>query len=392
MKVIIHRGTHQIGGVATEIKTDTTRIVIDLGEELGMDADFQPKPLNISGITDKKNKCDAILFTHNHGDHVGQIKNIKSDVPLYMGSFAKDVLLATIRDAEQSTIDRIQAASTFVPGEKIVIGDVCVTPFSIDHSACDSYMFLIEADGRRILHTGDFRLHGFRGKAIPKILDKLVGKVDALIIEGTTLSRTGFSPMTERELQEKVKDYMEKYKYVFVYSSSTNLERICALSKAVPQGKYFVCDEHQYKLLDMMEEQWGHYSPLYRNIKKTKYGNNLLTKLQDKGFLMMVRDNWRFRNIVPQFDKTQSIMLYSMWDGYRTNPGSTIPEFLALAGTWENLHTSGHASSDDMKIVVEKADPSCIIPMHTEQPELMQTLFPDRNIILPVDGEEVTIK
>ncbi len=391
MNVIIHRGTHQIGGVATEIKTASTRVVIDMGDELSMDPNYHPQPLYIAGVTDEDGNCDAVFFTHNHGDHIGQLANIRNNIPLYMGGFSKEVLLSTIRDAEQETIERIKFANTFTPGEKINIGDICITPFSIDHSACDSYMFLIEADGKRILHTGDFRLHGFRGKAIPKILDKLVGKVDALIIEGTTLSRTGFSPMTERELQEKVKDYIEKYKYVFVYSSSTNLERICALSKAVPRGKYFVCDEHQYKLLDMMEEQWGHYSALYRNIKKTKYGNNLLPKLQEKGFLMMVRDNWRFRKIVPQFDKAQSIMLYSMWDGYRTNPGSTIPEFLALAGTWETLHTSGHASPDDIKKVVDMTNPSLVIPMHTEQPELLADLLPTRKIILPNDGQEVEI-
>ena len=40
MKVIIHRGTHQIGGIATEIKTDKSRIIIDMGEELSLDPDF----------------------------------------------------------------------------------------------------------------------------------------------------------------------------------------------------------------------------------------------------------------------------------------------------------------------------------------------------------------
>ena len=389
MHIIIHRGTHQIGGVATEVKTAKTRIVIDMGDELSLDSDFQPKPLSISGVTDEKSSCDAVLFTHNHGDHVGQIRNIRSDIPLYMGSFAKEVLLATIRDAEQAAIDKIQTANSFVPGKQIVIGDICVTPFSIDHSACDSYMFLVEAEGKRILHTGDFRLHGFRGKAIPKILDKLIGKVDILIIEGTT--RSNFSPMTERELQGKVRDYMKKYKYVFVYCASTNLERICALSKAVPRGKYFVCDEHQYKLLDMLEKHWGHYSPLYRNIKKTKYGNNLVPKLQERGFLMMVRDNWRFRNIVPQFDKAQSIMLYSMWDGYRTKPGSTIPAFLDMAGTWETLHTSGHASQNDLRLMIEKTKPAMVIPIHTENPDMLKALCPDEKIIVLSDGEDITV-
>ena len=52
MKVIIHRGTHQIGGVATEIKTEKTRIMIDMGEELGLDSTFVPHPLSIAGVTD----------------------------------------------------------------------------------------------------------------------------------------------------------------------------------------------------------------------------------------------------------------------------------------------------------------------------------------------------
>lgn len=88
---------------------------------------------------------------------------------------------------------------------------------------------------------------------------------------------------------------MEQYKYVFVLCASTNLERICALSKAVPQGKYFICDEYQGKLVDLIQQHWGDYSPLYRNIKKTIYGENLLSRFRDKGFMLMVRDNRKFR-------------------------------------------------------------------------------------------------
>ena len=211
MQIVIHRGAHQIGGVATEIRTATTRILIDMGDELGVEDNFTPMPLSVPGVTDTHGNCDAVLFTHNHGDHVGQLKNIRDEIPLYMGSFAKDVLLVTTPKTDTALKSRIELAKTFIPGECFQIGDMFITPFSIDHSACDSYMFLIEADGKRILHTGDFRLHGFRGKAIPKILDKLIGKVDALIIEGTTLSRTDETPVTELELQKRAKEYIEQY-------------------------------------------------------------------------------------------------------------------------------------------------------------------------------------
>lgn len=106
---------------------------------------------------------------------------------------------------------------------------------------------------------------------------------------------------------------------------------------------------------------------------------------------MMVRDNWRFRNIVPQFDKAQSIMLYSMWDGYRTKPGSTIPAFLDMAGTWETLHTSGHASQNDLRLMIEKTKPAMVIPIHTENPDMLKALCPDEKIIVLSDGEDITV-
>ncbi len=391
MKIIIHRGTHQIGGVATEICTAENRIMIDMGDELSLDENFTPTPLVIPGVTDTNGNCDAVLFTHNHGDHVGQLKNIRNGIPLYMGSFAKDVLLATLPPMDTSLKFRVEQAKTFMPGKRFQIGDILITPFSVDHSACDSYMFLIEAGGKRILHTGDFRLHGFRGKAMPKIFDKMIGKVDVLIIEGTTLSRSDVQPMTERELQQKVKTYMEQYKYVFVLCASTNLERICALSKAVSQGKYFICDEYQGKLIDLIQQHWGDYSPLYRNIKKTIYGENLLSRFRDKGFMFMVRDNRKFRKIIRSFAPEQSIILYSMWDGYRTKPDSTIPDFLNITGHWEPLHTSGHASIRDIQMVIEKVKPDMVIPIHTDHPDMLPTICPNEKIVILNDGEEINV-
>lgn len=146
-----------------------------------------------------------------------------------MGKLAKEIYLATMSQDMPALKSRILHANIFVPGRKMRIGDIWIMPFSIDHSACDSYMFLIEADGKILLYTGDFRLHGFRGKAIPKILLNRIGHVDALIIEGTALSRNGHHSISEADLQRKAKEYMEQYKYVFVLCASTNpkRERLC---------------------------------------------------------------------------------------------------------------------------------------------------------------------
>ena len=354
------------------------------------DPDFVPEQLNILGVTDGNRQCDGVLFTHNHGDHIGQYINIHKDIPLYIGELSKEIQMLSDWNGTPKQKQRILDAITFKPGEPFIIGDIQITPFLVDHSSCDSYMFLIEAEGKRILHTGDFRTHGFRGKALPKILDKLVGHVDILITEGTTLSRPQEPAMTEHELQQKVKEYIRDNKYVFVLCAATNLERVLGLAHAVPRGKYFICDEYQKKLLELIETYRQEKSSLYQIPKMTIYGSNLLERFRKNGFLMVVRANRKFKGILREFDPAQSIILYSLWDGYRTRLGSTIPDFLSFC-KWEHLHTSGHASLEDIRMVIEKTNPSFIIPIHTEQPEVLQQCCPLSNVILLKDGEEMSV-
>lgn len=394
MKLCIHRGTHQIGGIAAEISTASTRILIDMGDELSLDPNFVSAPLNIPGVTDGNGHCDAVLFTHYHGDHTGQMLRIRPEIPIYAGALAKDIMrLSAGRGGQknEALCRRIETIQAFSPGKPFLIGDIQITPFCIDHSAADSYLFLIEADGKRILYTGDFRLHGVRGKTMDKILDRRIGKVDVVVTEGTTVSRSEHEVVTEWDLQKRVKAYLQQYKYVFVLCATTNLDRIFALARAVPRGKYCICDDYQKTLVETVSKHWNGISSFYEMPKLLSFKYHPPARFAELGGLMFVRANSKFEAIIRQYDPAQSILLYSMWDGYRTKPGSTIPDFLALTGTWETLHTSGHASPDDLRHVIEKADPEIVIPMHTDAPQKMQTLCQNRTVILLKDREELLL-
>lgn len=394
MKLCIHRGTHQIGGIAAEISTASTRILIDMGDELSLDPNFVSAPLNIPGVTDGNGHCDAVLFTHYHGDHTGQMLRIRPEIPIYAGALAKDIMrLSAGRGGQknEALCRRIETIQAFSPGKPFLIGDIQITPFCIDHSAADSYLFLIEADGKRLLYTGDFRLHGVRGKTMDKILDRRIGKVDAIITEGTTVSRTDGKTVTEWELQARVRNYLQQYKYVFVLCATTNLDRIFALARAVPRGKYCICDDYQKTLVETVSKHWNGISSFYEMPKLLSFKYHPPARFAELGGLMFVRANSKFEAIIRQYDPAQSILLYSMWDGYRTKPDSNIPEFLSLTGTWAELHTSGHASPDDLRHVIEKADPEIVIPMHTDAPQKMQTLCQNRTVILLKDREELLL-
>ena len=85
MQVIIHRGTHQIGGCVTEIKSEKgTRIAIDIGENLPTISENEKTEMEVEGLTKGKANFDAVFVTHYHGDHIGLYNRILPQIPIYV--------------------------------------------------------------------------------------------------------------------------------------------------------------------------------------------------------------------------------------------------------------------------------------------------------------------
>jgi len=386
-QITIHRGARQIGGCVTEISTERSRVFIDFGENLsGNDADL---PL-IDGLNTGNSKNSALFLTHYHGDHIGRIGDALPGIPVYMGRTAKEIQLNLVERIDRGRLSLYEKIKTFIPLTKITIGDIVVTPFMIDHSAFDAYMFLIEADGRRVLHTGDFRFHGFRGNKTLKMLKYYAKDVDYIICEGTTISRTGEPAMTERELQREAAAMMKKTKNVFVMCSSTNIDRIGAFYYANPQGRPFVCDGYQKKQLETVRLNHARMSRFYDFQKIYEYtpSEKLNKYMEDRGFCMLVRQGEYFRRIMERY-KNNCLVIYSMWKGYLDERASNrgLADFFAPY-KYHALHAGGHASPEDIKKLRDTVKPKCgFIPIHTDAPEKFQELMPEGTIIILNDGE-----
>lgn len=385
MNIIIHRGTHQIGGCATEIKSDTNRIIIDVGAELDGN-----EPLNIPGVTCGASDCDAVFLTHYHGDHIGLMDSINRDVPIYMGALSLELLKIQNKRMHNFSEETLSRIRTYSPNEPISFGNIQITPYMVDHSAIDSYFFKIkvfEDKIKSILHTGDFRTHGFKGKGLFYTLEKYVGKVDVLICEGTTLNRTNNSPLTEQELSKKANDILCNNKYVFVACSSMNFDRIAAITAAVPRGKYCVCDKYQKELIDSVVLECGKYCDLFQFRKMLRYGDNLLDKMEQKGFCMFIRLGGCLSNkLLERFKDKDPLIIYSMWSGYLKEE---VIKKSVEGYRLEYLHTSGHADMETLSNLSKMINPKIVIPIHTEVP----LKFPDcnGNVLHVTDGQEITI-
>lgn len=386
---MIHRGAHQIGGCCTEVRTDQARILIDFGDELPKPGQVS-RPLELEGVTHGKPDCGGVFFTHYHGDHVGQIGSILPGIPLYMGKAAKEIFSLYQQRVSAhhpaATAETLAAIRPISPLGKVQVGNIKVTPLAVDHSAYDAYMFLVEAQGKRILHTGDYRLHGFKGKGVLTALEKYAGQVDVLITEGTTFSRAGQEAVTEGDVEREAIRLLREHKYVFLLCSSTNIDRLAAFFAAAKKaGRIFVCDSYQKSVLDVVTRHSGEKSPLYDFSRVLTYGQNLLPLMKEKGFCMPIRDGEWTRSLVEQFDPKESLFVYSMWTGYLERE----PAFQALLDGKNSviLHASGHGSPEQVKAVCDVVRPRVgVIPIHTDAPEQLSKAVSPHPVITLDDG------
>lgn len=390
MKITIHRGANQIGGCVTEISTDGCKILIDFGSNLPGSPNAEFTEQQIAGIA---GNADAIFYTHYHGDHIGLHHLIPSGVKQYIGAGAKEIMLCKYHALNKSGLyhKQIEAAKNMLPyhaGHRIDAGGkgkIFVTPYFVSHSAFDAFMLLIECEGTKILHTGDFRRHGYLGKGLFPTLEKYIGNVDILITEGTMLGRRQERVIPENEIRQNVTNILRRHKYLFALCSSTDIDRLASFNAACKDtGRVFLVDEYQKSVLDVFSRYAGKESPLFNfdsAFKLINYGTpNVKQKLMRQGFLMPIRaTGYRLvKGMLDVYNDDEAWLIYSMWGGYaEASKSYTIGDVIKIRnlfgcrmfdGTKDGVHTSGHADAPTLADVCLKVNPRIgVIPIHKDE-------------------------
>ena len=389
--ITIHRGANQIGGCITEIATEGAKIFIDFGSNL---PGSKKKEFTQSQIADMTSGADAIFYTHYHGDHVGLHHLIPEHVKQYMGAGAIEVMRCKYKalSAHQDMSTELAATERIIPfkeTERISINDeLYVTPYFVSHSAFDAYMFVIEdkATKTKILHTGDFRRHGYLGKGLFPTLRKFVGNVDILITEGTMLGRKQERVVSESQILQKTIEELKKenHKYVFALCSSTDIDRLASFHAACKKtNRVFVVDEYQDSVLKVFTDYAGKKACLF-NFDSTFKLINFATervkrRLMKEGFLMPVRQSSEklIEGMMKVYDDEQPWLIYSMWNGYAEEGKDYTNQHILnirklfgdhiIDGVKDGVHTSGHADIRTLRELCNTVKPSMgVIPIHKD--------------------------
>ena len=413
MKIKIHRGANQIGGCITEIESSKgDKILIDFGHNLPEgDKKSDDKYENSDLLRKVLQGVSDVYYTHYHGDHIGfEYEIYKDGVTQHIGGLSLEMLKTLklhmqgadiFREQVTNSLEALKHFKVYEPERTETIGDIRITPYYVSHSAADAHMFLIECDGVTILHTGDFRDHGYMGGGLEKNIKANIVKknVDVLISEGTMLACNCKKVLTEWDLQEQAIEVMKNHKYAFVLCSSTDADRIVTMFKATQRTDHkrlFVVDSYQgAQIMNIKNNLKGIYKSLYfKNISKNY--DELLPQMIQNGFTVLVRDSLTFERliatIVPQIDLSQTAFIYSQFSGYIDKDHAAFCQstydFVHKYG-WEvaRIHTSGHASCQALTNVCNWVHPSmAIIPIHKEK----DSNFSELQLDLDLKGRIVT--
>ena len=412
MTLTIHRGTHEIGGSCVEIRTDKAKILIDLGMPLDYDKHTTEEQTQIrSDAAEWCKGVDALFLSHAHADHYGFLDLLPQDTPIYATeeSFAMLALDGILDDDPTKHLEKHPLKS----GQSCEVADIKVTAYIVDHSAYGACAYLIEYGGKRILYSGDIRIHGVKGvlyRNLPK-------DVDYLLLEGTNVLRVKSNP-TERDIE---KQFVEAFNDApdalhLVWCSAKNIDRICVLFRAcIRCGRTLVLDPYTANVLAAVAqlnpkiptvttaEQMKVYFPYYltkrlleRNPESYIYSleprknkvsyNDFMTK--PKRYVMLVRPS--ALSYLEKLSIRHIRLIKSIWGGYWNEPNTErfrdwVEEHCEAV---KDIHSSGHADTQSLQRIVEFVRPKTIVPIHTDAPKRFCDIFVNDNVKC-LDNNEV---
>lgn len=354
----------------------------------------------------------AVLVSHGHQGHWGLVPTLPSTIPVWIGRGAADILRAA--DFWGSGID-LREAGHYRDREPFRVGPFTVTPYLTDHSGFAAYSLHIEAGGRSLFYTGDFRGHG-RKHSLQHLLAHPPRDVHALVIEGTSLrlavidgddAQTAVDSETavEHALTETLR---ETDGMVVVLSSPQNIDRaVTAYRAALRAGRDVAVDLYSADVLEATGRPTipsracrlaadAGIRPLHQRVKvkDAEQFDRVVVVKERRVFgddLAAGRGRWMllgsYQREIPHLIRSGAhrggAVVWSMWDGYLDKPsGVRLRRLLGGAGIPLIHHrTSGHARIADLKLLVDAIAPSRLVPIHTEAPTMYESTFGVRTVL-----------
>ena len=344
---------------------------------------------DVTYLKENRDKVRAFLITHAHEDHVGGLPYVLPEfpgVPVYASTLARGLLGNKIKEHKLHNNPLI----AMEPGDELPIGPFTAVPFRIGHSIPDAMGIALRTPVGTVVHTGDFKFDHtpVDGKLSDFHILARLGEegVICLLSDSTRAENPGYTP-SERIVGEAFREIMEPLDgRVIVATFASNIARLQqVLDAAADMGRKTAVIGRSMEQNFRIATDLGYLKYESSNIVgKDRIKDIAADKLviattgaqgePMAGLARMANNDHRFVEIQPG---DTVIVSASPIPGNEEYVARTIDNLFKAGAnvyyhTIKRAHVSGHASQEELKLMLGLTKPKYFIPMHGEFRMLVQ--------------------
>lgn len=416
LKVIPIGGLNEIGKNLTVLEYKDQILIIDCGmsfpedEMYGIDVVIP----DFSYLVKNAKKIVGMVITHGHEDHIGAVPYLlkKINVPIYGTRLTLGLIENKLKEhGLKGSFNYIKA------GDKFRVGEFKVEAIRTTHSIADAICLYIQTPAASLFHTGDFKVDYTPIDGEPIDLAKFaeIGRrgVDLMLADSTNVLRKGFTA-SERVVGQTLDGiFREAKNRIIIATFSSNVHRVQKIVElAAKYGrKVAVSGRSMDNVVNLASELGYLHFPAgtYVELNKTKHipDNELViitTGSQGEPMSALSRmANNEHRNVklkkgdmvilsstpVPGNEKTVSSVVNSLFE----------KEVEVIYNDIADIHVSGHACQEELKLIHTLIKPKFFMPVHGEHRHLVQHAAlaesigttKKQNIFILSNGDQLTV-
>ncbi|MBQ4505726.1 MAG: ribonuclease J [Firmicutes bacterium] len=415
LKIIPLGGLHEIGKNLTVVEYGEDILLIDCGmafpenDMFGVDVVIP----DFTYLRENSHKIKGLIITHAHEDHIGAVPFLVRhfNVPIYGTKLALGFIKLKLKEHKlEARLNEIQ------PGELIRIGCFKIEAIHTTHSVADSLAYAITTPVGVIFHTGDFKidLTPIDGATIDFSRVSQIGDDGVLLLmsDSTNSMRKGYS-VSERSVAVSLENIFQKNdKRIIIATFSSNVHRVQSIINiAAKNGRKVAFSGRSMENMVKLATELGYMTiPAgcqidISQVRKYKDKELCILTTGSQGEPMSALSRMAFGEHKQISIKPGDCVILSS----SPIPGNELTIDRVLNSLLEkgaeviyseiaDVHASGHACQEELKIIQTMLKPKFFMPVHGEFKHLMahaelarQLGMPDSHILIAENGSVVEL-